>query len=65
MRIVTSGLPMMDTSAITTFVDQWRSEIHTFQLTCGEVTIKLEDVTMILGLLVDILDVSGLIQLAG
>jgi hypothetical protein len=31
-------------------VDRWRPETHSFHLLCGEMTVTLEDVAMILGL---------------
>ncbi|KAH1129257.1 hypothetical protein J1N35_000635 [Gossypium stocksii] len=38
---------------ITTIVERWHLETHTFHLPCGECTITLEDVALQLGLLVD------------
>jgi hypothetical protein len=35
---------------ITTMVDRWRPETHSFHLPCGEMTMTLEDVAMILEL---------------
>jgi hypothetical protein len=35
---------------IMAMVDRWRSETHSFHLPCREMTVTLEDVTMILGL---------------
>ena len=49
-RTVCVGLPVMDAPLLSAFVDRWRPEIHTFHLPCGEVTITMQDVVMILGL---------------
>ena len=42
---------MFDNTALTALVDRWRPETHTFHLPCGELTVTLQDVAMILGLL--------------
>jgi hypothetical protein len=52
-RLVTDGLPLMNSIALTTLVDQWRSVPHTFHLLCGETMMTLQDVAMILGLPID------------
>jgi hypothetical protein len=52
-QLVTDGLSMMDSAALMALVDWWRSETHTFHLPCGETTVMLQDVTMILGLPID------------
>ena len=49
-RVVCTGLPAMNAPPLTAFVDRWRPETHSFHLPCGEVTITMQDVTMILGL---------------
>ena len=38
---------------LTTLVERWRSETHTFHFPLGETTVTLEDVELILGLPVD------------
>ncbi|TVU49649.1 hypothetical protein EJB05_00971, partial [Eragrostis curvula] len=61
-RIVNAGLPTMDGPALTALVDRWRPEIHTFHLPCGELTVTLQDVAMILGLPIDGHAVTGFAQ---
>jgi hypothetical protein len=56
---------MMDSAALTTHVDRWRLETNTFHLLCGEITVTLQDVTMILGLPIDGTPVSGMVSRAG
>jgi hypothetical protein len=45
-------MPVFNATTITIMVDRWRSETHSFHLSCGETTVTLEDVAMILGLLI-------------
>ena len=40
----------IDSGLISAFVERWQSETHTLHSTCGEATITLEDVTLLLGL---------------
>jgi hypothetical protein len=49
-EIVRHGMPVFNATTITTMVNRWRSETHSFHLPCGEMTVTLEDVAMILGL---------------
>ncbi|XP_062185932.1 serine/threonine-protein phosphatase 7 long form homolog [Phragmites australis] len=64
-RLVTTGLSMFDNAALTALVDRWRPETHTFHLPCGELTVTLQDVAMILGLPIDSQPVCGNVQPAG
>ncbi|XP_042058370.1 serine/threonine-protein phosphatase 7 long form homolog [Salvia splendens] len=49
--VMDCGMPMkVDNELITTFIERWRPEMHTFHLPIGEVTITLEDVQAIWGL---------------
>ena len=43
----------MDWALITTLVERWRQETHTFQLPHGKMTITLQDVEVMLGLPID------------
>jgi hypothetical protein len=43
-------MPVFNAMAIMAMVDRWRPETHSFHLPCGEMTVTLEDVAMILGL---------------
>jgi hypothetical protein len=54
-RTVLSGLPAL----LTAGVDRRRRETHTFHLLCGEMTISLQDVGLILGLGLHGLPVTG------
>jgi hypothetical protein len=49
----------MDSAALTTLVNRWRSETHMFHLSCGETRMTLQDVAMILGLPIDDTPVCG------
>ncbi|KAH1097633.1 hypothetical protein J1N35_014554 [Gossypium stocksii] len=53
IHLVCSRGCKFDPTLISTLVERWRPEIHTFHLPCGECTITLEDVVLQLGLLVD------------
>jgi hypothetical protein len=50
IEIVHHGMPMFNATTITAMVDRWRPETHSFHLSCGEMTVTLEDMAMILGL---------------
>ena len=52
-RAINAGLLDMDGPLITTFVDRWRPETHSFHLPSGEMYVLMQDVTYILGLHLD------------
>jgi hypothetical protein len=58
-RLITSGLPLMDSAAMIALVERWRPETNTFHLECGETTVMLQDIAMILGLPIDDTSVCG------
>jgi hypothetical protein len=61
-HLVSAHLSMMDSAVLTALVDRWRPETHTFHLPCGEITVTLQDITMILGLSIDSAPVSGTVS---
>jgi hypothetical protein len=63
--VVVRGLPVMDDLLLSALVDRWCLEIHSFHLPCGEMTVSLQDTSMILGLPLEGLPMSGIIQSAG
>jgi hypothetical protein len=40
-RLVSVHLPMMDSAVLTTLVDRWRLETHTFHHPCGVTMVML------------------------
>ncbi|KAG8499777.1 hypothetical protein CXB51_006521 [Gossypium anomalum] len=54
----------LDPKLISTLIERWRPETHTFHLPCGECTITLEDVNLQLGLPVDGDAVTGSVHSA-
>jgi hypothetical protein len=63
--VVIRGLSTMDGPLLLALVDRWRPETHSFHLPCGKMTVVMQDTTMILGLPLEGLPVSGIIQSAG
>ena len=49
----------LDWGLITSLVERWRLETHTFHLPIGEMTITLQDVAVILGLRIHGLPITG------
>ena len=47
------GFIQINWALITALVERWRRETHTFHMPHGEMTITLQDVEVLLGLLVD------------
>jgi hypothetical protein len=63
--VVVRGFPVMDGPLLSALVDRWRPETHSFHLPCGEMTVNLQDTSMVLGLPLEGLPVSGIIQSVG
>ncbi|KAG8485788.1 hypothetical protein CXB51_019133 [Gossypium anomalum] len=55
----------LDLTLISSLVERWRLETHTFHLSCGKCTITLKDVALQLGLLVDGSVITGLAVISG
>ena len=49
----------MDWALVTTLVERWRLETHTFHMTYGEVSLTLQDVALQFGLPIDGRPVTG------
>jgi hypothetical protein len=60
--IVCRGMSVFNFTTITAMVDRWRSETRSFHLPCGEMTVTLEDVAMILGLPIRGCSVTGCVE---
>nr|XP_016433597.1 PREDICTED: serine/threonine-protein phosphatase 7 long form homolog [Nicotiana tabacum] len=58
LTIFRIGRMQLDWSLITTLIERWRPETHTFHLPTGEAIITLEDVQVLYGLRVDGLAVA-------
>ncbi|KAH1205985.1 Serine/threonine-protein phosphatase 7 long form [Glycine max] len=51
--IIKMGYLKINAALISAFIERWRPETHTFHLRCGEATITLQDVSVLLGLRTD------------
>ncbi|KAH1202887.1 Serine/threonine-protein phosphatase 7 long form [Glycine max] len=51
--IMKMGYLKINSALITAFIERWRPETHTFHLRCGEATITLQDMSVLLGLRID------------
>jgi hypothetical protein len=60
--LVNRGLLLMDNAALTTLMDRWHPDTHTFHLPFGEITVTLQDVDMILGLPIGSTPVCGMVS---
>nr|XP_034577544.1 uncharacterized protein LOC117841082 [Setaria viridis] len=63
--LVKVGLSKMNNATLTALVDRWRLETHTFHLSSDEMTIILEDISMLFELRVDGRAVTGNIKPIG
>jgi hypothetical protein len=52
----------MDFAMLTALMDWWRPKTHMFHLLCGETTVTLQDIAMILGLSINITLACGLVS---
>ncbi|KAE8768951.1 hypothetical protein D1007_59520 [Hordeum vulgare] len=50
VQLVSRSTPNLNAAAVTTFIDRWRPETHSFHLRTGEMTVTLQDVSMITAL---------------
>ena len=50
IHMVNRGSPHMNPAAITALIDRWRPDTHSFHLRAGEMTVTLQDMSMILAL---------------
>ena len=56
--------PTLVHSALMALIDQWRPETHSFHLTCGEMTVTLEDFGMITALPIEGHALTGRVERA-
>jgi hypothetical protein len=52
----------MEGPLLTTFVDRWHPETHTFHLPSGEMSVLMQDIGYMLGLRLDGLAVTGTVE---
>lgn len=57
------GVLKWDDALVCVLVERWRSETHTFHLPIGEMTIILQDVSILLGLSIHDLPIRGVTDL--
>ncbi|KAE8779192.1 hypothetical protein D1007_47800 [Hordeum vulgare] len=57
--------PWLNTTALTALTDRWRPETHSFHLPLGEMSITLEDIAMITGLLIEGRALTGKVRSDG
>ena len=60
--VVNFGLPDLDPALLIAVVHRWRPETHIFHLPCSEMTITLQDIALIFGLM-DGPPVSGILDM--
>ena len=58
-------LPPIEVSLLIGLFDHWRPEMHMFHFPCGEMTVTLQDVAMVIGLPIRGIAVGGLTPIAG
>jgi hypothetical protein len=63
-NIVRRGMLVFNATTIMAMVDRWRPETHSFHLPCGEMTVTIEDVAMILGLSIRGCPITGRVDSA-
>jgi hypothetical protein len=64
-EIIRHGMLVFNATTITTIVNKWRPETHSFHLSCREITVTLEDVAMILRLPIRGCPIIGHVDSAG
>ncbi|XP_048550016.1 protein MAIN-LIKE 2-like, partial [Triticum urartu] len=53
IQLVSRSMPNLNAPLVSAFADRWRPETHSFHLRTGEMTVTLEDVSLITGLAID------------